>query len=271
MKARIADRIYLTGLTSEQSRRIKKILTFRNPKKDAAKQFGHASWNIPATLELFEETDNGLIVPRGVGHCADEVDDERHSHPVKIKTSIETRGYQERAIRLALNKGDGLIVAPTGAGKTTMGIELAARLGQRCLILVKSLDLAKQWQGAVKQFTGLECGLIGGGKIKEGKEFTVGLVQTLVKHPESLDYGLVICDECHNIPAIQAYSVINHQAAKYRFGLSATPQRRDNLEMMIHAALGPVVAEVEEREVEGSILPVTVSILRYDFLGNPES
>lgn len=271
MKARIANRIYLTDLTGEQSRSIKNALTFRNPKKDAAEQFGHASWDIPATLELFEKTHDGLIIPRGVGHCADQVQDERHSHPVRITTSIKTRPYQERAIRLALSVSGGLVVASTGAGKTTMGIEMAARLGQRCLILVKSLDLAKQWQGAIKQFTGLDCGLIGGGKWTEGKEFTVGLTQTLVKHESSLDYGLVIVDECHNIPAIQAYSVINHQAAKYRFGLSATPQRRDNLEMMIHAALGPIAAEIEEQEVEGSVLPVTVSTLRYNFQGNPES
>jgi superfamily II DNA or RNA helicase len=271
MKATISDRIYLTGLTGAEVKSIKKALTFRNPKKDAAEQFGRASWDIPATLELFEETDDGLIIPRGVGHCADQVQDERHSHPVKITTNIKTRPYQERAIRLALTTGGGVIVAPTGAGKTTMGIEIAARLGQRCLVLVKSLDLAKQWQGAIKQFTGLDCGLIGSGKWQEGEQFTVALVQTLVKHIESLDYGLVICDECHNIPAVQAYSIINRQAAKYRFGLSATPQRRDNLEMMIHAALGPVAAEIEEREVEGSVLPVMVSLLRYNFQGNPES
>lgn len=180
MKATISNKIYLTDLTDAQSRSIKKSLTFRNPKKDAAEQFGRASWDIPAKLELFEEVRDGLIIPRGVGHCADQVTDDRHSHPVRIKTSIKTRPYQERAIRLALSTGGGVIVAPTGAGKTTMGIEIAARLGQRCLILVKSLDLAKQWQGAIKQFTGMECGLIGGGKWTEGEEFTVGLTQTLV-------------------------------------------------------------------------------------------
>jgi len=164
-----------------------------------------------------------------------------------------------------------MIVAPTGSGKTTMGIEIASRLGQRCLVLVKSLDLATQWQGAIKRFTGLDAGLIGGGKWQEGQEFTVGLVQTLIKHESSLDYGLVIVDECHNIPAVQAYSVINRQAAKYRYGLSATPQRRDNLEFMIHAVLGEVVAEVEAHEVGGAVLPVTVSTIHHNFMGNPES
>ncbi len=162
-------------------------------------------------------------------------------------------------------------MAPTGAGKTTMAIEIAARLGERCLILVKSVDLAKQWQAAVKRFTGLECGLIGSGKWQEGEAFTVGLIQTLVRIPESLDYGLVIVDECHNIPAKQAYTVINRQAAKYRFGLSATPQRRDNLEFIMHAALGQVIATVNLQALGSAVLPVTVSTLTYPFKGNPGS
>lgn len=252
MKSSISDRLYLTGLTDEQTDRIKQALTFRNPKYAEALQFGRSTWSIPASLGLFEDTPHGLAIPRG--HTLDwlndcDIQDDRNSHPVQIKTSIESRSYQERAIQLTIDHGGGVIIAPTGAGKTTMGIEIAARLGERCLILVKSIDLAKQWQAAIKRFTGLDCGLIGGGKWQEGQAFTVGLTQTLVKHEGGLDYGLVIVDECHNIPAAQAYMVINHQAARYRFGLSATLQRRDNLEFLIHAALGPVVAEVKADEV----------------------
>jgi superfamily II DNA or RNA helicase len=152
-----------------------------------------------------------------------------------------------------------------------MGIELASRLSQRCLILVKSKDLAEQWICAIKKFTGLDCGVIGGGKWLEGEQFTVATVQTLIKHEDSLDYGLVLVDECHNVPAEQAYTVINRQAARYKFGLSATPQRRDNLEFMIHAALGPVVAEIKQSDVQGAVLPVVVETLYYPLQGNPQS
>ena len=229
---------------------------------------------IPRQLQLFEDNDNELIVPRGfdvgvLGHV--EIQDERNSHPVSIKTTIKPRPYQECVVKLALHHGGGVIVAPTGAGKTTMGIDLASRLGERCLILVKSIDLATQWRDAIQRFTGIECGLIGGGKNAEGYEFTVGLVQTLVKTKQDLDYGLVIVDECHNTPANQADEVINHQSAQYRYELSATPERRDGSEFMIYAALGAVIAKVEAHEVEGSVLPVTVSTLKYNFMGNPES
>ncbi len=252
MKATLSDRLYLTGLSADQSNQIRETLTFRNPKYEEALQFGRSTRAIPVSLGLFEDTCEGLAIPRG--HTLDwlkgcDMQDERNSRQVQIKTSIESRPYQERAIQLSIDHDGGVIIAPTGAGKTTMGIEIAARLGERCLILVKSIDLAKQWQAAIKIFTGLDCGLIGGGKWQEGQAFTVGLTQTLVKHEGSLDYGLVIVDECHDIPAAQVYRVINRQSAKYRFGLSATLQRRDNLEFLIHAALGPVVAEVKADEV----------------------
>lgn len=237
---------------------------------------GRPTWGIPKTIALFERTKTGLTLPRGVdlkslGLVVDAVDDQRHVHPVEIDTIIEPRPYQERALRIMQTHAGGVLVAPTGSGKTTIGIELASRLGQRCLILVKSKDLAEQWRQAIKRFTGLEAGMIGGGQWNEGEQFTVGLMQTLAKHKGSLDYGLVICDECHSTPCSQAYAVINRQAAKYRFGLSATPQRRDNLEAMIFAALGPVVAEIEQHEVEGAVLPVVVSTLEYPFTGDPRS
>ncbi|MDP3877155.1 MAG: DEAD/DEAH box helicase [Methylobacter sp.] len=275
MQIILSNKIHLTGLSPNESTRIKTALTFANPKFAEAQKFNRSTWNIDRNMQLFEQTDSDLVIPRGIaldrlGVTGSTVDN-RHERPVKFETSIKPRPYQERVIRLARANDNGVIVAPTGSGKTTMGIELASRLGQRCLILVKSKDLAKQWQAAIKQFTGLDCGLIGGGKNTEGEQFTVGLVQTLVKLETALDYGLVIVDECHNIPADQAYKVINRQAAKYRYGLSATPQRRDNLEMMIHAALGAVIAEVEPHEVVGSVLPVAVTARHYNFQGNPES
>jgi superfamily II DNA or RNA helicase len=276
MKVVLRDKIHLSGLPEAQLRAIKKVLNFQNPKYFEALKFGRGAFGIDRHIELFEQAGSRLSIPRGVslrslGLIPESILDERHVHPVQIETNLEMRGYQERTVRLALKAGGGVITAPTGSGKTTMGIELAARLGQRCLVLVKSLDLARQWQAAIHKFTGLDCGLIGGGKWQEGKQFTVATVQTLVKHPESLDYGLVIVDECHNVPAEQAYQVVNRQAARYRFGLSATPQRRDNLEMMIHAALGPIVAEIDQKEVDGAVLPVTVSTLEYGFQGNPDS
>jgi superfamily II DNA or RNA helicase len=275
MKGTIAERTQISGLCAEQYQQLIKSLTFENPKFKEALKFGRSTHSIPRHIELFEVAfDGSLIIPRGISLewlNLHSIEDLRNSHPVYFSSTIESRDYQEKVIKAAIGQNHGLIVAPTGAGKTAMAIEIAARLSERCLILVKSIDLARQWQAAIKQFTGLDCGLIGGGKKQEGEQFTVALIQTLVKYEESLDYGLLIVDEAHNIPAKQAFAVINRQAAKYRFGLSATPQRRDNLEFMIHASLGPVIAEVHQDELEGAVLPVKVTSLNYEFTGNPDS
>ncbi len=181
MKARLSDNIYLTELTNSEYSSIKKALTFRNPKYLEAVKFNRSTYDIPRELKLFDLMCDGLIIPRGFNLkllLNVVIKDDTICRNVSIETTIKPRTYQERVLRLAISHGGGVIVAPTGSGKTTMGIELASRLGERCLILVKSVDLAKQWQGAIKQFTGLECGLIGGGKYNEGEAFTVGLVQS---------------------------------------------------------------------------------------------
>ncbi len=163
-------------------------------------------------------------------------------------------------------------MAATGAGKTVSGIALASRLKQRTLILVKSKDLAEQWRESIRRFTGLDAGQIGSGKNTEGEQFTVGLVQTLNKLDLSvLDYGLIIADECHNSPASQFYQVITSINARYKYGLSATPQRRDDMEFMIHAALGPIVAEVMQEQLGDKVLPVEVYPLRCPFQSEVDS
>lgn len=283
MKITLNHQAVLEYLTPEVFYQLAEELTFDNPKYIEAQKFGRWTGKIPRSIELFEPNTDvepgnfSLICPRGAidayvaSGLFDEIVDQRHVHPVKIETSITLRDYQERAITAAIEAGGGVIEMPTGAGKTVSLIELAARLGQRCLILVKSKDLANQWLDEIHKWTGCYPGLIGGGKWQEGDEFTVGLIPTLVKHEGSLDYGLVVVDEAHNTPANQAFAVVNRQAARYRIGLTATPQRRDGLERMIFAALGPIVAQVDQSELAGAVLPVKVYTQKHRFIGSPAS
>ena len=274
MKALLQNHIAISGIrTFEELAHIKRLATFNNPAYQNAIRAGNFAYGLDKTVELYQTDCLNIQLPIGFLDKIPlmAIEDNRHTHDVEINTCIQTRSYQERCIRLALANGGGVIVAPTGAGKTTMAIELASRLGQRCLVLVNKTALANQWIAAIKQFSGLSAGLIGGGKWQEGEQFTIALAQTLDKHHLSLDYGLIIVDECHNAPADQAYRVINRQKAMYKYGLSATPQRRDNLEFMIHAALGDIVAEVECNELNGKVLPVKIHTLNYDFQGDPHS
>ena len=279
MKFSLKNHIEIMVIEGYQDDDIEYLTTFDNPKyAEAVKQKRSVRLIDPKIYLLAYDEDDNTIVPIGLleallkefPDC--EVVDQRNTHPVKIPFSGMLRPYQETFISDAIKARVGVLVAPTGAGKTVSGIALAARLGQRTLILVKSGDLATQWQEAVKQFTGLDCGLIGAGKNTEGAQFTVGLVQSLVKRDLSgFNYGLVIADECHNAPANQFYAVINGLDAKYKYGLSATPQRRDSMEFMIHAALGEIVSQIKQSDLDGQVLPVKIETINHDFEGCPES
>jgi superfamily II DNA or RNA helicase len=278
MKITLSNRIEVTDLTDHEKKEIQKLCTHPNPKHAEAVRQGYYAGNIPREINLAQQIEGGLIVPAGLFHkvlwlnMAATIDDQRNTYPVITPFTGQLRDYQEQFITEAIESHGGVLVAATGAGKTVSGIALAARLGQRCLILVKSKDLAEQWKESIKQFTGLDCGMIGGGKNTEGQQFTIGLVQSLVKHDLSeLDYGLIIADECHNAPASQFYQVINGINARYKFGLSATPQRRDSLEFMIFAALGEVCAEIEPDQLEGKVLPVKVQTIEIGFNGAVDS
>jgi superfamily II DNA or RNA helicase len=276
MKITLSNQIEITELDGLEEDLIRSSCTFSNPKYFEALKQNRYTGNINRKIELFEATDTGLKIPMGckwlVDEEADEVHDHRNTHPVIIPFIGILRAYQQDLVDSALHAEGGVLVAATGSGKTVAAIGLAALLSQRCLILVKSGDLSTQWVEAINQFTGFDAGLIRRGKKIQGNQFTVGLVQSLVKMDLSnLDYGLVIADECHNAPANQFYTVINGLNCKYKYGLSATPQRRDGLEFMIHAALGEIVAEIDEDQLLGKVLGVEIRPVKHPFSGNPES
>ena len=270
MKLKLSNQIEIFTTLDIEKELIQQF-TFVNPKYNDAISFSRSTRGIDRQISLIENTDNGLMAPMGtldylLETYRPEVIDQRTAVEVNIPFTGTLRPYQEQFIDNALNHTIGLLVAATGSGKTVCGIALASRLKQRTLILVKSKDLAEQWKEAIKQFTGLGSGLIGGGKCKEGDQFTIGLVQTLVKKDLSLlEYGLVIADEAHNLPSNQAFTVMNGLNSQYKYGLSATPQRRDNMEFMIHGAIGQIISTIEPESLDGKVLPVCVSTIEMPF------
>ena len=276
MKIRLSNQIEI-NTTEENEGLIIERFTFENPKYQDALQFGRSVRGVDKQICLMGLVDNRLCAPMGILDYLlqtfnPEVIDERYTVTVNIPFTGTLRPYQETFVDKAINAEGGQMVAATGSGKTVSGIALASRLKQRTLILVKSKDLASQWHEAIKQFSGCEAGLIGGGGNKEGDEFTIALTQTLSKRDLSqFQYGLVIADECHNLPASQAYTVMNGLNAKYKYGLSATPQRRDNQEFMIVGAIGNICSEISQDKLQGKVLPVHVSTIKTPFYCDVES
>ena len=256
---------------------IERKCTHPNPAFYEAHRMNRYTGNINREIVLSKwQLDGAVIVPTGMvdqirrEYPAAEIIDRWRTEPASIAFNGRLRPYQQHFVRDARLAGGGVMVAATGAGKTISAINLASQLAQRTLVLVKSKDLAHQWRDAIQQFTGLTAGMIGGGKDTEGEQFTIATVQTLIRRDLSqLHYGMVIADECHNAPADQFYRVVTGLDARYKFGLSATPQRRDSLEFMIHAALGPVVSEIKPEQIGGKVLPVEIEMVELPWDHHP--
>lgn len=194
----------------------------------------------------------------------ESVTDERvDGFPLDLTFDATLRPYQEAAINRIIKERDGVICAPTGSGKTIMALGLIDRLQCSTLILVHTNALLHQMVERIEQFLGTTPGIIGGGKEDPGP-ITVAMVQTLMRRPNSFlanDFGLVILDEAHHCPANTFRKVVQRFRARYRVGLTATPERKDGLHPILYAAVGPLVHKVDPNELRaiGAILQIEVN------------
>ena len=252
--------------------------TFDNPRYLQAVRHGRATNRIPSLLEVYRSGgSDSLTVPRGyLEEIRDQVNviDWRTDSACTLSAlaGVTLRDYQAIAATTAAGGEQGLIVAPTGSGKTFIGLELIRQRGQRALILVHTSALADQWRKVIKEVMGVEAGTIGGGKWNEGEEITVAMLQTLHRNPEKAAelfsrHGLTLVDETHRIAAQTFSEVIGWSSTLYRYGLTATPHRRDGLHDLIHRSVGDVIATIHPDQVEqqGGIVPATVKVIQTGF------
>ena len=145
---------------------------------------------------------------------------------------------------------------------TRIGMGAIAKLRTPTLILVHTLDLAEQWLGELKDKLGLDAGLIGDGE-ERSAPVTVAVIQALVRwEPAKLDaflggFGLLILDEAHHVAASTFHSVVDRCPARYRLGLTATPDREDGLTALLELFLGaPLVTVTHDELVSAGVLTV---------------
>ena len=171
--------------------------------------------------------------------------DERPALPFRVSLSIEPRPYQEDALTAWLAEGSaGVVVLPTGAGKTFVAAMAIAETGLWTLTVVPTLDLLQQWRTALAAALSLttdDIGLFGGGE-KDLKPITTITYDSAALYPRELRrFGLLIFDECHHLPA-PTYRLIAESAfTPLRLGLSATPERSDMAHVDLDELIGPEV------------------------------
>jgi superfamily II DNA or RNA helicase len=166
-------------------------------------------------------------------------------HAVTVK--MPPRPYQEEALT-AWQKAErrGVVVLPTGAGKTLVAMLAISIANTTALICVPTLDLLGQWRTALLMSTNLqeeEVGSWGGGE-KELRPVTVITYDSAAIHSHILrNFGILIFDEVHHLPADTYRTVAEGAVATVRLGLSATPERADLRHADLDRLVGPVVYE----------------------------
>jgi superfamily II DNA or RNA helicase len=163
----------------------------------------------------------------------------------RAKLALTPRPYQEDALAAWLAAdGRGVVVLPTGAGKTVLALMATERLGLRTLVVVPTIELLYQWREAMIERLGLpksKVGVVGDGR-REVRPVTI-ITYASAAMPEAPigGTGLLICDEAHHLPSPSYSSIPARCGAPYRLGITATPERGDGAEDGLYRLLGPVV------------------------------
>ena len=178
------------------------------------------------------------------------------------------RPYQELAAEGFWHGGSGVIVLPCGAGKTIVGAAAMAHAKATTLILVTNTIAARQWREELLKRTSLnedEIGEYSGAK-KEIRPVTIATYQVMTKKKngvyahldlfDSYDWGLIIYDEVHLLPAPIFRFTADIQSRR-RLGLTATLVREDGMEGEVFSLIGPKRFDVPWKEIEsqGYIAP----------------
>jgi DNA excision repair protein ERCC-3 len=176
----------------------------------------------------------------------DERDLER-GDPLPVDLDLELRGYQQTWVSNFLERQSGVLVGPPGSGKTVAALAILAAVEGETLILVPGRELAGQWREELLAKTTLDPDQVGEyhGGTKEIQPVTIATYRTagMDRHRhlfDSREWGLVVYDECHNLPTPIHRRTAGLQT-RHRLGLSSTPVREDDQESEIFTLVGPPI------------------------------
>ncbi len=238
-------------------------LNFFNIEYVVKQRMGLPTYGTERYFKTIEKDDENILLPRGFlvsllrflieQEIPYQIIDDRYSgKPTGYNFSCSLFDYQAAAITAFKNTDTGILVAPPGSGKTIMGLALVAEKKQPTLILVHRKQIADQWVERIEHFLCIQKKKIGqfvGAKKKTQLPITVAMVQSLARLDNLADFanqfGTVIVDECHHMPAKMFRQIITKLKPTYLYGLTATPDRKHNDGRLIFIYLGDIVHEVK--------------------------
>lgn len=173
-----------------------------------------------------------------------------------LRAHRQPRPYQQEALEAWMQqRSRGVVVLPTGAGKSLVALMAIDARRRSTLVVAPTLDLVRQWYDLVRTSFGVPVGVIGGGDYRLAP-LTITTYDSAYLHMEHLGarFGMVVFDECHHLPS-EAYALAARFClAPFRLGLTATPERADGREAVLDELVGPLVYRRDIVELSGDYL-----------------
>lgn len=172
------------------------------------------------------------------------------------RRSIRLRDDQRAAVETFESSGRrGLIVMPTGTGKTVVAIELMMRIGRSTLVVVPVRDLMYQWHTKILEATGVDAGMIGDGVHRVSPLSVTTYDSAAIHMPRIGDrFETIIFDEAHHLSGRWRSDAARMSAATVRLGLTATPPQDPEKRESLRQCVGDVVYQQDIAGASGETL-----------------
>lgn len=291
-----ANMLYIEkhNLSNKAINKIRRLAAFKNPEFYKAQAMRLPIYNKPRVISAAEETEEYLGLPRGCEEgLVSLLDSANANYFIEDKTNTSSkidvsfngnlRENQIPAAKALLMHDNGVLAATTAFGKTVIGSYLISERKVNTLVLVHTSALLTQWKNSLNQFLNIiatppekrpgrgrqkqwsPIGIIGSGKESPSGIIDVAIMQSLFDGDEVKklvrNYGMIIVDECHHVPALNFEKILKFADTKYVYGLSATPSRQDGHHPLIFMQCGPIrhlvdaKSQAQNRGFSHSIIP----------------
>ena len=289
------------GISQRALNHLKRLAAFKNPEFYRAQAMRMPTFGKPRIISCADETAEYLCLPRGceadlqavfeeLGMDVYFIDKTNCGKKIDAEFNGSLRDEQPLAIDKLLKYDNGILSGTTAFGKTVVAIKLIAERKVNTLILVDRVSLVSQWKERLTSFLTINetlpdlnqekkrgrkkdrsiIGQIGAGKNNLSGVIDIAVMQSLNKMGEVKEcvknYGMVIIDECHHVSAFSFEQILKNINAKYVYGLTATPTRKDGHHPIIFMQCGPIryrddaKKQAEKRPFEHYVIPRFTSL-----------
>jgi len=299
-----ANMLYIpkNGISERALNRLKRLAVFRNPEFFKHQAMRMSTFGKPRIICCADDTFGHLCLPRG---CEQEMkallaehevnatcmDKRNCGKTIAVEFNGTLRDEQPLALEKMLEHDIGVLSGTTAFGKTVVAIRLIAERKVNTLIIVDKVTLISQWKKRLQEFLCIHetlpeaeadhkkrgrkksreiIGQIGDGKNTLSGIIDIALMQSLNKSAKANEcvknYGMIIVDECHHAAAFSFEKVLKTASAKYVYGLTATPTRKDGHHPIIFMQCGPIrfrddaKMQAEKRPFDHFIIPRFTSL-----------